>query len=211
MYRILTTLSTLIILLSFLGCGLFTSVVGKEDWSDNYALMDGATATAPEMIDDDLKTSGKSAPPAAGERSRDIASVSEAVVTLPEKRSIYKVVIHSSNLKTFDLMADKGGNNWEKIKEVKSVPSRPIELRVSTVTNKIKVRVKATTDDAKVGRERRSRAGGGGRRGRGRAPADISEIEVYGYASSEQAASTAKSEEEAKSEEDALLDQLLSK
>jgi len=201
MYRILTTLSMLIIITSLLGCGLFTSVVGKEEWSKNYSLADGVTATAPEMIDGNLKTSGKTASPAGTDQSRGTPAVSEAIVTLPERKSIYKVIIYSSNLRTFDLMADKGDNNWERIKEVKSVQGSPIELRVSTLTNKIKVRVKSTTDDAKVGREQRSRAGGG-RRGRRRAPGDISEIEIYGYASSEQAASTS---------EEAELDKLLSK
>ena len=212
MSRIFTTLSISIILISFLGCGVLTSLVGKEEWSDNYALMDGVTATAPEMIDGNLKTSGKTAFPTGADQAYATSSISEVVVTLPEKQSIYKVVIHSANLKTFDLMADKGDNNWYTVKEVKSVRRNPIEVRLSAITNKIRVRVKATTSDAEFRREReagRGWDGGGTRRGNRRAPADISEIELYGYASSAQVASTAPSEEKMSEEDE--LDQLLNK
>jgi len=185
--------------------------VGKEEWSENYALMDGATATAPEMIDGNLKTSGKTAFPSGSDQAYGMSAVSEALVTLPEKQSIYKVVIHSPNLKTFDLMADKGDDNWHKVKEVKSVQSSPIELRISAaITDKIKIRVRSTSDDAEVRRERRARGGwGGGNRGNRRAPAQIDEIELYGYASSGQIASTAQSEEKTSEEDE--LDQLLTK
>jgi len=206
MYRILIALSIAAILISFLGCGMFGAVVGTQEWSDNYALMDGVTATAPEMIDGDMKTSGKTAFPEGADSSMyGTSPPSEAVITLPEKMSIYRIVIHSPDLKIFDVLSDKGDNNWEKIKENQKVTKNFADIRVSTMTDKIRIRVRTTSGDAEVGRASRARSWGGRRGGRQRAPATIGEIELYGFASS--GVSTSVAEEKAAEEEE--LDQLL--
>ncbi|MBM3236117.1 hypothetical protein FJZ31_07440 [Candidatus Poribacteria bacterium] len=206
MYRILIALSMGAMLVSFLGCGMFGAVVGTENWSENYALQDGVTATSPEMIDGDVKTSGQTTfPEGADALMYGSSPPSEAIVTLPQKMPIYRIVINSPNLVTFDVFADKGGNNWEKIKENQKATSNPIEVRVSTNTDKIRIRVKSTADDAEVGRQSRARNWGGRQSGRQRAPATIHEIELYGFATSGAGASSA----ETKAAEEEELDKLL--
>jgi hypothetical protein len=203
MYRILIALPIAAMIVSFWGCGMFGAVVGTEEWSENYALMDGATATAPEMIDGDLKTSGQTSFPEELSSFMRSSPASEAIVTLPEKMSIYRVVINSPNLKIFDIFSDKGDDNWELIKENQKAKTNPVEVRISTNTDKIRIRVRTTTDDA--GLNRASGRGGWGNRTRQRAPATINEIELYGFASSETGASAGGT----KSAEEEELDQLL--
>lgn len=208
MYRILTVLLISAMFVPFSGCGIFSSVVGEGGWSEDYALMDGVTATAPEMIDGDLKTSAKTSFPEGASASMYGSSPpSEAIITLPEKKSIYRIVIYSPNLKTFDILSDKGNNNWETIKEVKSVQQSPVDVRVSTTTDKIRIRVKTTTDDAELGRRDRARSWGGRRIGRQRAPAIIEEIELYGYATASKAGSAQATKEAEEKELDKLLTQ----
>ena len=76
--------------------------------------------------------------------------------------------------------------------------SSPIEIRVSTVTDRIKLRVRKTTADAAL-RRRRAASGGFGRRARRGsrgAAAGIGEIEIYGFAAkSETPAADEKPEE----------------
>lgn len=204
-YCILIALPITAMFISFSGCGSLGSVIGTGDWSENYALMDGVTATAPEMIDGDVNTSAKTAfPEGASATMYGTSPPSEAIVTLPKKMSITRIVINAPTLKTFDILSDKGGNNWETIKEIKAVQQHPIEVRVSTRTDKIRIRVKATTKDAEVGRRERARSWGGRRGGRSRAPADINEIELYGYATGAVSAAA-----ETKQAEEDELDNLL--
>lgn len=206
MYRILIALSIGAMLVSFLGCGMFGAVVGTENWSENYALKDGVTATSPEMIDGDVKTSGQTTFPEGADASMYGSSPpSEVIVTLPERMSIYRIVIHSPNLTIFDVLADKGNNNWEKIKENQKMTENPVDVRVSTNTDKIRIRVKTTADDADVGRKSRARSWGGRQTGRQRAPATINEIELYGFATGGAGASST----ETKAAEEEELDKLL--
>jgi hypothetical protein len=205
MYRTFIALAIGALLISFLGCGKFVgSVVGTEEWSENYALMDGVTATSPEMIDGDVKTSGQTAFPEGADSSMyGTSPPSEAIVTLPERMSIYRIVINSPNLVTFDVFADKGDNNWDIVKENQKVTQNPADVRLSANTDKIRIRVRTTADDAEVGRQSRARSWRGSRGGRQRAPATINEIELYGFATSGIEASA----EEAAEEEE--LDKLL--
>jgi hypothetical protein len=75
---------------------------------------------------------------------------------------------------------DSGG--WEKIKEVKSKKKETADIRVSTITDGIRVRVRRTSDDAAERRKNTTRGVGViWIQGNIRASADISEIELYGY------------------------------
>ncbi|HIE27638.1 TPA: hypothetical protein EYP66_10155 [Candidatus Poribacteria bacterium] len=205
MYRIFIVFSIGTMFFSFLGCGKFVeSVIGTDKWSENYALMDGVTATSPEMIDGDVKTSGQTTfPEGADVFMYGTSPPSEAIITLPKRMSIYRVVINSPNLVTFDIFVDKGDNDWEIVKENQKVTKNPVDVRLSANTDKIRIRVRTTTDDAEVGRQSRARSWRGSRGGRQRAPATINEIELYGFATS----GTEVSAEEAAEEEE--LDKLL--
>lgn len=88
----------------------------------------------------------------------------EVVITLPGKKIIRRIVIHSDNIKKFNLYADKGGSaisdsDWKLIKEAKSVKSGPIVIPVlySFPTDRIRLVVLGTTDDAALTRKEGAR------------------------------------------------------
>ena len=208
MYRLAGLLFLFACLGLILGCGGVTKrLVSKQEWSENYSLMKGATATSPEMIDGNVRTLGETTFPEGAQGVVGASPASEAIVTLPEKKVIRRIVIHAANLKTFGVYADKGGGDWDIIKDVKSVKSNPIELSVTTAfpTDRIRVRVLTTDDDAEVRRKERARTGGFNRlTGSRRAEGKIYEIELYGFKSTEET-STQKSEDQREKELDELL------
>ena len=190
--------------LFMLGC----AIVAKQEWSENYASIEGVRATNARMIDGNIRTFGETAFREGAEQDTfGPAPTSQAIVMLPERKVIRRVVIHSDNLKKFTVYADKGSEDWEIIKEVNNVTSNPMDLSVNAPfpTDKIRVRVLGTTDDASLrrGQRRRNFWASGNRR----APAKIYEIELYGY----QSATAADAEEPMGSQDQSEvgLDQLL--
>lgn len=171
----------LILTLSIAGCKVFSTLVAEQQWSSNYALEDGVRASDPAFIDGDLKTMGKSQFPQESPQGFQFP-LSEAIVDLPEKKSIHRIVIHSPNLQVFDVMARDEAGSWNKIKEFKGNKEGVIDARISVVTDGIKLRVRRTTDDATERRKHRRRT-----RdwiiidGNLRASAEIKEIELYGF------------------------------
>ena len=185
MYRFIPLL-----LVCLTGCNIVSKLVSKQELSENYALMDGVRATTPEMIDGSVRTVGEAALPEGAEGAIGMSPATEALITLPEKKVISRIVIHSKNLKQFDVWADKGNNDWVVLKEVKSTKTNPIvlsALRAHFPTDRIRIRVLGTTDDAELRRRERARGGfqavGFGYR---RAPGKFYEIELYGYKSAEE-------------------------
>lgn len=179
--KFLPTISILFLALFIIGCKTLRMLATPQEWSENYALADGVEANDPAFIDGDLNTMGKSRFPEEGVESLQFP-LSEAVITLPEWKSIHRIVIHSPNLRVFDVMARDDSGGWEKIKEVKSNKKQVVDLRISTITDGIRIRVRRTSDDAAERRKNTMRGGGMlWIRGNIRANADISEIELYGY------------------------------
>jgi hypothetical protein len=206
MYRFIPLL--LVCLSLIFGCSVAGTLIPKQELSENYAVMEGVHATNPAMIDGNLRTVGTTVLPEGAEGAYGMSPTTEAIVTLPEKKVIYKIVIHAGNLKTFDVFGDKGNGDWVVLKEIKSVKSNPIQLsgfRRVFPTDRIRVRVLATTDDASLRRSARARGGFLNRfSGNRRAPAEIYEIEIYGYKSAEEV-----SVEEAEDQKEKELDELL--
>ena len=204
MDRYLGLLSICLCFLFVLGC----AIVAKQEWSENYTSITGVRATNAKMIDGNIRTFGETAFREGSEQDTfGPAPTSQAIVMLPERKVIRRVVIHSDNLKKFTVYAAKGSEDWEIIKEVNNVTSNPIDLSVNAPfpTDKIRIRVLGTTDDASLrrGQRRRNFWASGNRR----APAKIYEIELYGY----QSATAADAEDvvESKDQSEAELDQLL--
>ncbi len=183
-----------------LGC----AIVARQEWSENYASIEGVRATNTRMIDGNIRTFGETAFREGVQDTFGPAPTSQAIVMLPKKKTIRRVVIHSDNLKKFNVYADKGSEDWQIIKEVNNVASNPIDLSVKAPfpTDKIRIRVLGTTDDAALrrGQRRRNFWASGNRR----APAKIYEIELYGYQSA-----TAARPKESEDQREAELDQLL--
>lgn len=209
LFRISLFFSLICISVIMIGC---SAIFSHQEWSDNYALLDGAMATSPQMIDGNLNTIGETTFPAGTDTAFGSNPASEVIITLPEKKLIRRVIIHTDNIKTFDIFADQGGlindTDWKLIKEVKSVKTNPVEIPVlfSFPTERIRLRVLSTTDDANLKRTQRARSGGFRQFGQNRrALGKIREIELYGYktAAKTQIDNTAETREK---ELDDLLD-----
>ena len=206
------TVMSLLICLSVIVIGC-SALFSPQEWSDNYALMEGVRATSPQMIDGNLSTTGETTFPAGSEMFIGSSPPSEVVITLPEKKIIRRIVIHANNLKTFDVYADKGGilaeSDWQMIADIKSVKSNPIKLSVMVPfpTDRIRLRVLSTEDDAMLRRRNSARYAGRVRvlGENQRAPGKIREIELYGYKTSEQVQAEAATDKREK-ELDDLLD-----
>lgn len=207
-YRIATYFSLLCCSIILIGC---SAIFSAQEWSDNYALMEGTRATSPQMIDGKLETVGETIF-ASNNNRRLVRGGSEVVVTLPEKKRIHKIVLHADNLKHIIVYADKGGgildgSDWQFITEIQSVKTNPIELKVMIPfsTDRIRVRVMKTTEDAQLAREKNRRVGGIIFVSTTGAAGKIREIEIYGYKTVEQA-KTDKVAETRENELDELLD-----
>ena len=188
-----------ILLLLGLMCLCSGCVLGQQ-WSENYTLQSGVTASDPALIDGKPETVGQSQrKKGSGSALTDLDIPSEAIIHLPEKRSIYRIVIHSTNLEEFELQAFDSLGEWQKIYDRRTNKDRVIDIRLNKVvtTTGIKLLVRGTTDDAaqrrenlKLRRENVETPDGGRRRGRylyhltgpTTALAKIAEIELYGYA-----------------------------
>lgn len=207
-YRFTLLFSLLCFSTTLIGC---SALFSEQEWSENYALMEGVHATSPQMIDGKLNTVGETTFPASMEGFVGASAASQVIVTLPEKKTIRRIVIHSDNLSSFDIYADKGSiavdADWQLIKDVKSVKQSPIQisLLIPFPTDRIRLRVLGTKDDALLNRQQRARAGGRGwNLGNQRASAKIREIELYGYKTAKQVEA-----EEATDKREKELDDLL--
>ncbi len=198
-FRFILSLSIFCLSLIMTGC---TTLFAEQEWSENYALMEGVKASSPQMIDGNLDTVGETV--TIGKRA-DYGSSWESVVSIkiPEKKYIRRLVIHSDNIKKLNIYVDKGGSalsetDWHLIKEIKSVKSYPIVIPLLNAfpIDHLRILVTDTTDDHAI--RRREKAGvrqrttpteskksgvDGDKRSRPKYPARISEIEVYGYKS----------------------------
>jgi hypothetical protein len=172
------------------GCAALFS---EQEWSENYALMEGVQSTSPQIIDGKLNTIGETTFPAGSQGFIGANPASQVLITLPEKKTIRRIVIHSDNLSEFNIYADKGSiavdADWQLIKDVRSVKENPIKisLLIPFPTDRIRLRVLGTKDDALLSRQERARSGGRGWNiGSRRAVGKIREIELYGYKTAEQ-------------------------
>ncbi len=184
----------ILVLIFILACA-----VGQQ-WSENYSLIYGSRSSDPLIIDGSYKTIGQTQ---FANMSRiynlDTHPPSEAVVLLPEEKKIFRVVIHSTNLEEFKLLARNKDGNWEEIHDQRSNKDKIIDIRFKSpaTTDAIKLVVHKTSDDAaqkrknlKIERENRVAPDGTVRRGQMvykvlgplKATAKISEMELYGFA-----------------------------
>ena len=205
-------------------------MISEQEWSDNYALMEGTLSTNPEMIDGDHKTIGESRSSSGPGRLYGSSNATEVVVTLPEKKLIRKIVIHSNNIKKFAIYADRGGTlhsdtDWQLVKEVKMVKSYPVVVPYMDTkpAARFRIVVLATNDSATLARQERAEfiaemdrfdreqqnnryRDSGSRFYRTRYPAKISEIEFFGYKSAEE---TARIKSDPTPKHETELDQIL--
>ena len=171
------------------GC---STIFSAQEWSDNYALMNGVRSTSPEMIDGNLETIGEAEPTLTG-----VGNDSVVVVSLPEKKNIYRITLHSDNLNHFVVYVDNGkrtkGEEWQRVIEMRDVFSKRIDLKFKMphMTNQIKIRILKTNPvvqkyaPALIGGDRLDRTIITNRTPI-HLPGRICEIEIYGFKEAEQ-------------------------
>ena len=214
----LTAVASMVLILA--SCQVLQNFSAGQEWSSNYALMEGTQANDPAIIDGDLKTVGQTQYVESSMSGEDsyirtmstYAAPSEAVVILPEPKSIHRVIIHSASdslIQMLDIWVTDSNGKWEKIKEVKSNKENKIDIRLTRAvhTAGIRARIRRTADDAAL-RRKNVRRGFGYRQigGKTKALAKIAEFELYGFVT-EGDKDSATSEVE---DDEAELDQLLS-
>ena len=189
-----STMTLFLIAVVMASSGGCASISVKQAWSSNFALADGTTANDPAIIDGNVATLGQSQyVEATGDAIMGMEAQSEAVILLPEPKSIHRVVIRSPNLLAFDIWITDAQGRWEKIKEVQSNKKKIIDLRLNRTvyTSGVKVRVRRTSGDATLRRKNvRNVRGWITYSGNTNAPAKIAEIELYGFVSEPDGTST---------------------
>lgn len=99
-----STMTLFLIAVVMASSGGCASIAVKQAWSSNFALADGTTANDPAIIDGNVATLGQSQyVEATGDAIMGMEAQSEAVILLPEPKSIHRVVIRSPNLLAFDI------------------------------------------------------------------------------------------------------------
>lgn len=175
-----------LLVLTIISCGspLGKTLFKEQEWSENYALEDGVRCTAPEAIDGDLNTAGKALFP-EGVYGKPIIGAfpnAELIITLPNKKTISKIVIHSDDLSDFRVMASAGGKegqeNWKLIKEFSNNSQKEIVIRTSVNTDKILIRARGK---APIQTTESVRVLGGVITSRKVTEPEIKEIELYGF------------------------------
>lgn len=109
------------------GC---SALFAPQQLSENYALAWGVKCDSPEVIDGDLNT--------IGDRTR-------ILISLPEKKSIRKVIIHSSNVSTLTLYESIGGEGeWRLVRRIKGNKLPKLVINTQMITDKIRIFISDT-------------------------------------------------------------------
>lgn len=147
----------------------FQMLIEPQEW-ENLATTKGAKCNVPEMIDGDLKTVG-------------YANSRWLHVALPVKKTIHRIVIRGTNITDAVVYKQlEGDGRWQGIMEVRNNRGPDIEMKMSIVTQALRIYVSGTTDDKRKAPQFSFRQGSGlSRKELGRPFAK--ELEVYGFIS----------------------------
>lgn len=177
----------LLLIIAMSSCGNLSSqkLFKEQVWSENYAKADGVKSTSPEIIDGDMNTVGKIPFPESVYGGNQVVGAfpnAEAIITLPEKKSISKIVIYSDNLPDFKVLASVGivggKEDWKLIKEFTNSKLKEITIRTSVQTDKILIRARGI---APISSTESTRVMGGVVTSRKVMEPEIREIELYGF------------------------------
>lgn len=118
--------------------------------------MDGVRSTSLQMVDGNLETIGDATftsdttMSALNDKRDFVQNDSIVVVSLPEKKKIYRIILHSDNLQHFVVYVDKGqrtkSEDWHRVIEMRDVISKKIDLKFKMpyYTDQIKIHILKT-------------------------------------------------------------------
>ena len=126
------------------GCGTtLGTLLQPQELSENYAAMPGTIAEShwrgtaervPALVDGDPET--------IGETAREI------VIVMPEPRAIRRIVTRNSNYEDVILyVGGRGENEWKMVTQIKQNTKPSIEINLSAITDRIRLRIGNTHDD----------------------------------------------------------------
>ncbi|MBI1925369.1 hypothetical protein HYR99_14095 [Candidatus Poribacteria bacterium] len=119
------------------GCA---AIIGQK-WSENYARQPGAQSPTPAVIDGDLKTAAPLRLKIQPQKMYGYPPA-EIEISLPESKVIRRIVVHSNELKDFQLWAyDAETDQWKLIRQVNGGGESKIEIRTDVQTQRIKLKV----------------------------------------------------------------------
>lgn len=152
------------------GCtGFMGALVSAQEWSENYALLDGTTCTSSHMIDGNLETVGK-------------AQRHWITVTLPTRKPIHRIVLRGTNIEDVIVYENLGGEGeWRRIEQIKNNRKSTIDMRVRVVTDSIRFKVGGTFDDKRIAGQYSYRTDAVRNRQIERGSPMAQEIELYGF------------------------------
>lgn len=126
-----------LLLFFFISCANFEKIFAPQQLSENYALMPGVECDAPEVVDGDLST---------------ISNNTRIVISLPEKKSIRRIIIYNTNISNFIIYEYKGKEgDWKIINSFKGNTQSKIVINTQVVTDKIRIFVSDTHGSRFVG------------------------------------------------------------
>ncbi len=138
-WRIIDLKSMVCILIVCLctGCSALSTLFVPQQLSENYARASGAICNSPKAVDGDLDTASNN---------------TRILITLPEMKSIRKIIIYSPNISNFIIYESIGQEGeWRPIKSVKGNKSTKIVINTQVTTDKIRIFVTDTTGSRFVG------------------------------------------------------------
>ena len=145
------------------------TIFEAQEW-ENLAVAEGVTCNSPKMIDGNLKTVG-------------YADGRWINLTLPKRKTIHRIIIRGTNItEAVIYQQEQGGKKWQAIMEIKNNRGPAIEARLSSVTQALRIFVRATADDTRQPPLFSPRYGRIGSR-KAIAKAYAKEVEIYGFKS----------------------------
>ncbi len=150
-------------------CAGCSTLFVPQELSENYALSQGVECSAPKAVDGDLNT---------------VSNNTRIMISLPEKKSIRRIVIYSPNISNFILYESTGeAGEWKIIESIKANKLSKIDIETHVITDKIRMFVTDTsgTRFADAGSLRDVDGNTNLFSVQVDAPPQIQEIELYGF------------------------------
>jgi hypothetical protein len=120
-------ISVLLIAFLCIGC---SALFAPQELSENYALSPGVECDAPLAVDGDMET---------------VSSNTRIVISLPERKSIRKIIVYSTNISDFILYESAGAEGqWKIIKGVRGNKLPKVVINTQVTTDKIRMFVSDT-------------------------------------------------------------------
>lgn len=122
------TVSIILAICLCVGC---STLFAPQQLSGNYALAKGVECNAPEAADGDLNT---------------VSSNTRIMISLPERKSIRKIVIYNLNISNFVLYESTGRDGeWKIIRSIKGNKLPKVIINTHATTDKIRMFVTDTS------------------------------------------------------------------